>query len=449
MSFALFIVYVLCTYLRPFEVFAPELNAFRPMLILLALALVAALPRAISRREWGAQPVHFGLLSMLVIAIGMSHVANHWVGGAWVAISDFSPSAMLMVLCLMNLTSIRRLQVTCISIVVCVVVLAALGVFSWHTGFMAEELVLRQNATDEEAVDPLVRGSERIEVPAQDDSGRYFLRLRSVGFLNDPNDFAQVMVMVLPLLWWARIPGRRLRNGLLVGVPGLVLAYAIFLTHSRGAYFGVAAMLLLMAHRVLGSLRTMVLVAAAVGALGAISIGGRDMSAKEESAAQRVDAWYAGWTMLKSNPLFGVGYGNFTDNHYLTAHNSFVLGFSELGLFGYFAWLGLIIVTFKGLNRAARYAPPGQPEQDLAVTLRASLAAYMACAWFLSRTYQPGLYVVLALGIASWQCARSAIGPEAQQPPIEPIPWARTTAIAMVVSVAAVYAFIAMQQVGL
>jgi putative inorganic carbon (hco3(-)) transporter len=448
MSFALFIVYILCTYLRPFEVLAPEANVFRPMLILMALAFAASSPRAISRREWGARPVHFGLLGLLVLAIGMSQVANHWAGGALVAIADFSASAMLMVLCLFNLTSIKRLQVTCVAIVCSVVILAALGVFSWHTGFMADELVLRQNAVDEESVDPAVLGGERIEIPAHDDTGRYFLRLRSLGFLNDPNDFAQVMVMVLPLLWWTIVPGRLLRNFLIVGVPGAVLAYAIYLTHSRGAYFGVAAILLLAAHRALGTLKTLALVFLAAGAMGIISIGGRELSSKEESAAQRVDAWFAGWTMLKSQPLFGVGYGNFTDHHYLTAHNSFVLCFSELGLFGYFAWLGLIVLTFEGLNRAVRYAPQDTPERKLAVILRASLAGYMACAWFLSRSYQPGLYVVLALGIAAWVCARNLIGPAAQQPPIEPIPWARTTLIAMAVSIMAVYFFIALQQVG-
>jgi O-antigen ligase len=256
------------------------------------------------------------------------------------------------------------------------------------------------------------------------------------------------MVMVLPLLWWTVIPGRSLRNLLVVGAPGAVLGYAIYLTHSRGAFLGIAAMVLLVAHRVLGTFRTLMFVVLALGVMGIVSIGGRELSSKEESAAQRVDAWFAGWTMLKSKPLFGVGYGNFTEHHYLTAHNSFVLCFSELGLIGYFVWLGLIVLTFEGLNRAVRYAPPDSSERKFAVAFRISLTGYMACAWFLSRTYQPGLYVVLALGIAAWVCARKLVAPAELKPPIEPIPWARTTLIAVVVSIAAVYLFIALQQVG-
>lgn len=447
MSFAFFIFYILCTYLRPFEMFAPELNEYRPMLVLLALALAPAVGQAIVRREVGARPVHFGLLTMLVLAIGLSQVANHWAGGALVSIADFSASAMLMVLCLLNLTSLKRLQVTCVAIACSVVVLAALSVYSFHTGYMADELVLRQSPTEDEAYE-LAGPADEVAIPAQDTSGRYFYRLRSLGFLNDPNDFAQVMVMVLPLLWWSHVPGRWLRNLLVIAAPAAMLGYAIYLTHSRGALLGVAALGLLVAHRVAGTFKTGILVLMAAATMGIVSVGGREVSTSEESAAQRIEAWYAGWTMLKAEPLFGVGYGNFLDYHYLTAHNSFVLCFSELGLFGYFAWLGLIVLTFAGLNRAVRLAPQEAPERRLAVMLRAALLSYMACAWFLSRTYQPGLYVVLALCISAWVCAGKVIAPSAPQVLDEAIAWPRATVLAMVISIATVYLFIAVQRVA-
>jgi hypothetical protein len=446
MSFALFIVYILCTYLRPFEMFVPAWNEYRPMLVLLGISFVASLGRAVMRREVGAQPVHFGVLGLLILAIGMSQVANQWAGGALVSIGDFSASAMLMVLCFLNLTSLRRLQLTCVAIACSVVVLASLGIFSFHTGFMAEELVLRQNPTDEEAYETAGQVDEGI-APAQEKSGRYFYRLRSMGFLNDPNDFAQVMVMVLPLLWWAYRPGRWRRNLFVVAVPALLLGYAIYLTQSRGALLGVGALMLLVLHRYVGTLRTALVVVVAAAALGLISFGGRALSTGEESAAQRIDAWYAGWMMLKAKPIFGVGYGNFLDHHNLTAHNSFVLCFSEIGLVGYFAWLGLIVLTFTGLNRAVELAPRASQEREIAVILRAALLAYMACAWFLSRTYQPGLYVVLALGIAAWVCARKRIPAAALKIPQQVIAWPRTTVLAMTVSIATIYAFIAAQRI--
>jgi len=296
----------------------------------------------------------------------------------------------------------------------------------------------------EESIEAFETGS----VPAQETSGRYFYRLRSLGFLNDPNDFAQVLVMVLPLLWLAYVPGRWWRSLLVIGVPAALLGYALYLTQSRGALLGAAAVLLLFVQRRLGTSRTFVLAGIVFAALGAISFGGRELSTKEESASLRIDAWYAGWNMLKAKPVFGVGYGNFLDYNVLTAHNSFVLCFSELGLLGYFAWLGMIVLTFAGLNRAIRLAPLDAPERRVALILRAALIGFLVCAWFLSRTYQPGLYVLLALCISAWVCARKTIAHTAPQVVDEVIPWSKATVIAMTISIATVYAFIVAQRVG-
>lgn len=445
MSFALFIAYILCTYLRPFDTVAVDLASFRPMLILWGLAFVSAGARALMRNEVAGRPVHFWLLGALVVCIGLSQVANQWVGGALPAVADFSTAAMLMVLCLLNLTSLQRIKTTCAVITGCVVVLAALGTYSFHTGTFSEDLVLRQNQNDDDESDVQYEDHE-YTAPADDKSGRYLLRVRSVGFLNDPNDFAQTMVMVLPMLWWFYVPGRRLRNVVVVAAPMALLGYTIFLTQSRGALLGVAGMALLVGHRVLGLMRTLVVAALLVVSLGVVSFGGRELSTKEQSAAQRVEAWQEGITMLRSKPVLGVGYGNFTDHHYLTAHNSFVLCFAELGLVGYFAWLGLIVLTFKGMQQALKLAPPNSPELKLALVMRASFVAFLACSWFLSRTYSPGLFVLLALCVAAWSGVRQLHPPAPQETTAASVPWAMSTLVAMAASISLVYAIILVQR---
>jgi putative inorganic carbon (hco3(-)) transporter len=445
MSFFLFILYIVFTYLRPFDTFAVDLASFRPMLILWLIAFIAAGTRALSRGEVAGRPVHFWLLAMLVATIGLSQVANQWAGGALPAIMEFSTAAMLMVLCMLNLTTLRRLQATCLVIVCCVVLLAGLGIYSFHTGYMAEELVLRQNTADDVESDPYYDDIE-FKAPADDKSGNYLLRVRSLGFLNDPNDFAQTMVMVLPLLWWLYVPGRWFRNLLVVVAPGLVLGYGIVLTQSRGAMLGIGAILLLAAHRMLGLTRTLLIMAPLVATVGLVSLGGRELSTKEQSAAQRVEAWQEGLIMLRTKPSLGVGFGNFTDHHYLTAHNSFVLCFAELGLIGYFAWMALIVLTFKGLQQGLRLAPIGSPERRMTDTLRAALVAYLACAWFLSRTYSPGLFVLLALCVAAWYSVREIHGPPPQSRDQEVVVWGKATLVAMFVSIATVYAFVLVQR---
>lgn len=445
MSFALFILYILFTYLRPFETIAPDLAPFRPMLILWVLAFVSAGTRALVLNEVAARPVHFWLLGMLTVCIALSQIANQWAGGALLAVADFSTAAMLMVLCLLNLTSLRKVKISCAVIAGSVVALAALGTFSFHTGFMADELVLRQNINADEESDVQHEEQEHV-APADDKSGRFFLRVRSLGFLNDPNDFAQTMVMVLPMLWWLYAPGRTLRNLVFVVAPGALLGYTIFLTQSRGALLGIAGLGLLISQRLLGLFKTLVLASLLVASIGIVSFGGRELSTKEQSAAQRVEAWQEGLTMLRRKPVLGIGYGNFTDQHYLTAHNSFVLCFAELGLVGYFAWLGLIVLTYKGVAQALRLAPPNSPEMKLALVMRASLVAFLACSWFLSRTYSPGLFVLLALCVASWFGVRQIHGGSPQAVAEAPLRWTMTTMIAMVVSIALVYAFVLVQR---
>lgn len=446
MSFVLFIAYILFTYLRPFDTIALGLAPYRPMLVLWSLAFFAGSLRAASRDELAARPAHFGLLGMLVGSIALSNFANQSTSGALSAVADFSAAAMLMVLCLLNITSLRRLKVTCAVIASCVIFLAALGVFSWHTGYLAEELVLKQSANEDAVLNLVDQAAGFIAIPAQDHTGQYFLRLRSLGFLNDPNDFAQTLVMVLPMLWWFYVPGRRFRNFWVVVAPGALVAYSIYLTQSRGALLGLAALGLFVAQRMLGWLRTMLLATLVVIAVGVLSFGGREFSVREQSAAQRVEAWQEGITMLRSKPVLGVGYGRFTEHHYLTAHNSFVLCFAELGFVGYFAWMGLIVLAFKGLSQAIRLAPQGSPERELAGVLSASLIAFLSCSWFLSRTYSPGLFVLLALCVASRFGVKNLDGLASAAVLDEPLQWRQSTLVAMVVSIAGVYAFVVLQR---
>ncbi|MGH6648968.1 O-antigen ligase family protein [Aquabacterium sp.] len=322
--------------------------------------------------------------------------------------------------------------------------LCVAGIAAYHFGFMSEQLVLQQLKV-ENAVD---LPKEREPIPAQDTSGLFMWRVHGVGFFDDPNDFAQAIVMALPWLLWFSRPGRWFRNLVVLGMPAGVMIYTIFLTNSRGALLGVASLVFFGIRNMLGTARTFMM----MGVLGLASTigsftGGRGFTTQEESARQRIEAWYEGILMLRSSPLFGVGYGNFTDRHYLTAHNSFVLCFSELGLLGYFCWIAMLVLAFKAASLVADQAPPGSAERKAGDLLRSSFVGYVTCAWFLSRTYQPTLYVLLALCIAVLYCAKR--NPEVLKIPAfnTSMPWAKATFGAVIMSLSAVYAFILLDRI--
>src|SRR5919198_72393 len=163
-------------------------------------------------------------------------------------------------------------------------------------------------------------------------------------------------------------------NVVLLGVPGAAFLYAIFLTHSRGAVLGLASLLFFGMRKALGLVKTGLLVGVLLVAVVVTNAaGGRGFSAQEESAGDRILAWSEGLTMLRHQPLFGVGYNSFTEHHSITAHNSFVLCFAELGLIGYFMWLALAVTVFRDVNQVANLSEgAGLASRSYAAMLRSS-----------------------------------------------------------------------------
>jgi hypothetical protein len=90
--------------------------------------------------------------------------------------------------------------------------------------------------------------------------------------------------------------------------------------------------------------------------------------------------------MWHSNPVVGVGKGQYMEHHGITAHNSFILVLGELGTVGIFIWITAIYVAFKSLMVAARYAqgPEGRLARVWSNNVLIALCPLMAGSFFLS-----------------------------------------------------------------
>lgn len=435
MSFAVYIVFLIMSLLRP-DMIAPALAAYRPMLLLLSLAVPLALLQAVREKAWAARPAAYVSLAALVLVVGASQLANHWIGGSIHAIVAFLPSALTTLLALLNLTSRRRLRVAALVVVWCMTGLTALSINAYYTGNNAKILVMEEFA--DAAKDAGVATSSAI--PANIDNGITLVRIRSVGLLADPNDFAQMMVVALALLWGLRKPRRPLRNLVFVIMPTGILLAGLYLTHSRGALIGLAAAILVGFGRALGRVRTAsLLVVLSAVAVASNFTGGRSISDADASAADRIDFWNLGLHLMAHNPVFGIGFGNFGNYNQLTAHNSFVLCFTELGLVGFFIWVSLLVLSFQSTNDAIRATMNDTEARHLAIGLQASLAGFLACAWFLSRTYEPVLYIVTGLCLAAGHCLSNEGTPRQK--------WIGVTILCSALLILAVYAFVLGQRV--
>ena len=440
MTFLAFQLYLFFIFLRPIELFAQWLIPYRPMMVLWLFAFTGAFAQVIKLKQVAARPAHYWLLAGLTLVIFLSRIMPNGLSGAVWGMSDFSASALFFVLISFNLTTIERLRSACYAILLSMIILCSLGINAYHTGYMSEELVLQQRKTDDDSILDL---TEKPEIPANDDSGIYMWRVRGVGFFNDPNDFAQAIVMTMPMLWWLYRKGQRVRNILVFFVPGAAMGYTVFLTNSRGALLGMASLLFFSIRSVLGTRRTTILLGIlGSGAMLANMTGGRGFSSKESSASGRIDAWYDGLMMLKSSPLIGIGYGNFTEYHDLTAHNSFVLCFAELGLFGFFFWTSLLVLSYKAVSAVAEHAPINTLERDAGLLFRSSFVGYITCGWFLSRTYQPMLYALMAFCAATLFCAQKCPSTPLDSSLNKTASWALDTLKTMFFTMFAVYMFI-------
>ncbi|HJT97411.1 MAG TPA: O-antigen ligase family protein [Rhodanobacteraceae bacterium] len=445
MIFGLYLFVLALMLLHPIEAFAPDLAEYRPLLLLSLAVFAAAAFTGIRSGRIAAAPRHLVLFGAFVVVLGISRAVNGWTGGAIVALTDFGPTAVLFATTLLLVTTTQRLKITGALIAGCMTLLAIAGIAAVHTGFMADQLLVHEGVEIDDhfqAADSSADDDDEDEAPE-----RTLWRVRSWGFLSDPNDFSQAMVATLPMLAALWMRRRRLRNLAYVWIPGALLIYAIYLTHSRGALLGLAAVFGFALLRRAGYFRTgIVLGAIAAGAVVVGFTGGRSISSEDESAGGRIEAWSEGIAMLRSDPVFGIGYGNFTDNFELTAHNSFVLCFAELGLVGYFAWLAMIVLSLRETRLASATGPPDADEARWSRALRISMIGFLVCAWFLSRTYQPVLFLLIALCIAISYCAHRTAAPDDAGWPA-PARWPSTTVKLMLASIVLIYLIVRLQNV--
>jgi hypothetical protein len=169
-------------------------------------------------------------------------------------------------------------------------------------------------------------------------------RVRYRGVLQDPNELALAAGVGMPLAFAFSQRRRRLSNTLLsVLTLGIVLLCAV-LTHSRGGQLVFVAVLGTYFIKRYGLRGTL---AGAALALPLLAFGGRGGGEAQVSALERTECWYEALQMFKHSPLFGVGFGQFGEYHYLTAHNSYLLALAELGLPGMVLFSTLIYLSFK------------------------------------------------------------------------------------------------------
>jgi len=339
MGLFLTLLYILTAYLGPETIWGP-LYEFHIEIILASLALVASLPR-IQQSKIFTIPQSFALIGMC-IAVFCSMVLTGWLGSILPAVLGFIPNAFTFFLVVVNFRTKRHLQLLALTMFIICAHAILLGYHALRVGDYLNPYLMPQ-------------GSE--------EGNSLFYRLRGMAFINDPNDFAQVMVSLIPCMFFFWKKGSLPRNILLVLLPVAWLIFGMYLTHSRGAIIALLAVILFGARRKIGTIPAAII---AVGCFALTSVigwsGGRDVSV--EAGSGRMEAWAVGIDLLKAHPLFGVGFGRFGEYFFITAHNTIVVCAAELGMFGLFWWVMFVLPTIRDAAVCSKSTKPKQPKED-------------------------------------------------------------------------------------
>jgi O-antigen ligase len=379
MGFILTLVYVAFTFLSVSDTF-PVLAPFRVQLVLSLLAiLVSALPALTSSRYVLNLP--FWLMSAFLGFTIVSWWPHGWLGGAIYVLQKFLPAAVLFYLGAINLRALPRLRALRIVLIVITIFMLYKGIHEYFTVSEESPYVMFQ----------------RLEFYEEG-----LRRLRGLGVLGDPNAYAQYLLSIVPMLFVSA--KKKLGMQWLIILPLLsLLVYGIFLSRSRGALLALVVLVGLLVRERMKAVAAGVASAVLLVSLLALNFaGGRAVSVS--GGMDRLDLWSDGLGMFLRSPIWGGGYSSYPDNFRMTAHNSFILGASELGLVGYFFWMGLLVTVIWQLQMVVAEPSFVTPERiELKRWAKAVLYAlyvFLLTGFFLSQTYDALLYLLLGMGSA-------------------------------------------------
>lgn len=383
MGLTLTLIYFLYMYVSP-AVWMPWLSTITVQPFMAALASLCTVPRFLTRSPFKASPPLL-LFAAFSIIVTISPVFHGWFGGT--AESFFAvviPTFFLFLIPLNVDTSARR-TIAVLALFCSMLGLTLAGIRDYHLNPEESKFVLVQPA---DVDDDSASAGDRPPL----------YRLKAQGLIDDPNDFAQLLLITVSLsfIWWGR---NWLINILFVLLPGTILLYAVYLTHSRGALVAIVVMIAVAFRRKLKLVGSLTMAfAVAVALLLSRFTGGREISMS--GGADRLELWSEGWEMFKQSPLYGHGFGGYIDTMNIGAHNSLMLVAVDLGLIGLVIWISIYVVSFAQLHRIVAPSdgtPPDATLRQHAVCLETALTALLATSWFLSRAYSPIAYLLVGL----------------------------------------------------
>jgi O-Antigen ligase len=390
MNFGLFILLNAILLIRPEELI-PDIAGLRLYLIVIILCTATTLPGLLAQLTGPAlaqRPITVCTLGMLV-AMTASQLVHGRVSVIDEDVPEFAKVLLYFLLLMAIVNTPRRLIAFMAWIVVFVTVLATLGLLQFH------------GMIDVEALKPI---EQKVYDPDTQEVVESFPRLCASGIYNDPNDLCLILVTgSLCCLCLASL-ARAMPLKLLCLCPIGLFGYAMTLTQSRGGLLGLLVAMCALIYSRYGWKKSLPLAVIVIPALLWVFAGRQtDFSASgNDTGNQRLQAWSEGISLLKRNPITGIGIGEFVEELGLVAHNSFVQAYVETGLLGGTLFLGAFYLAAWGVRRARHDGDLDEEPTLLKLQpfVFAIVVGYAAGAFSLTRNFVVPTYMVLGIAAA-------------------------------------------------
>jgi O-antigen ligase len=406
MAFFLFLIVNAALFIRPAEI-VPALLGWEIYFYAIVACFIVAIPdvlRQVTGQSLESQPITicvFGLALIIPVPFLLAGDAAE----AWRTWLVYVKIVIYYVLFVSLVTTPARLR----TLLVCILSFA---------GLVTMLAVLRYHNLIE---------LNTIEALKDSKAGQYgdtisFRRLQGTGIFQDPNELCVMLSSLLPACLYFLITDRNVFLRVLV-VPLMPLfLYAVFLTQSRGGFIAFA-----------GGMGTLVWMrfgwkrAAMIGAVGLpillVLFAGRqtELSTTANTAQTRVELWRDWFMVFRENIVFGKGMSvpkeeevknrRSDEGKQHLAHNSFLQGFADMGVFGGCLMLGAFFTALWSLYRynATSSVLLDRDLKAMQPFVLAIVAAYVLGMMTLTINYMVPTFMILALAVAYTQMARRSV----------------------------------------
>jgi O-antigen ligase len=230
-------------------------------------------------------------------------------------------------------------------------------------------------------------------------------RARWIGIFDGPGVFCVLFTILLPFVL---VQLGSSYTGRTRAWAAVIMALILLATYFIGSRGGMVATLAIVGIYFLVKSKLSFKAMVACGALGGAVLmfapshltTVRD---SQNSTQYRVEMWAEGLEMMKHNPLFGIGRGNFKAyTSKLIAHNSAVEIGGETGVAGLFLYIGLIYFCVKSALHARRHFTDPH-DKDFALAAALAVLGYVISMMFVTLEYET-FYLLLAMCAALGRC---------------------------------------------